>query len=56
MARHMRDLLLGLLPFGDILESRDPTAATLRLIDNADRTTVAGDDPGQAPDTIFRSR
>src|SRR5438105_4746339 len=48
MARHMRDLLLGLLPLGDVLEGRDPATTLLRLIDNPDRTSVAGDDPGQA--------
>ena len=48
MARHMGDLLLGGLPFSDILEGRDPAAALLGLIDHADRTSVAGDDPGQA--------
>ena len=48
MARHMRDLLLGRLPFGDVLEGRDPSAALHGLIDDADRTSVAGHRPGHA--------
>ncbi len=46
VARHMRNLLLSLLPFGDVLECRNPTAALPWLIDHADRTSVAGDDLG----------
>ena len=46
MARHVRNLFLGLLPFGDVLEGRDPAAALHRLIDDADRASVLGDRPG----------
>ena len=33
--RHVRDLRLGLPPFGDVLERRDPAAARHGLIDHA---------------------
>jgi hypothetical protein len=40
VARHVRNLFLGLRPFGDVLERRDPAAAPHRLIDNTDRTSA----------------
>src|SRR5205085_1048776 len=46
MTRHMKDLFLGLLPFRNILESRNPAAALHRLIDHADRASLPGDDLG----------
>ena len=47
VARHVGNLFLGLLPFGDVLECRDPAAALHRLIDDADRTSVLDDCPGR---------
>jgi hypothetical protein len=46
VARHVRDLFLGLLPLGDVLEGRNPAATLHRLIDHADRTALPGDDLG----------
>ena len=47
--RHVGDLRLGFLPFGDVLEGRDPAASRHRLVDHAKRapadvsmTLVAG--------------
>ena len=48
MTRHMRDLFLGGLPFGDVFEGGDPSAALHGLIDDADRTSVAARHPGHA--------
>ncbi len=42
MPRHVRDLLLGLLPFGDVLEGGNPAAALHRLVDDADRAVHGG--------------
>ncbi len=47
MARHVRDLRLRLQPFGDVLEGRDPAAALHRLVDDADRATLALNDLGR---------
>ena len=47
MARHVRNLFLGLLPFGDVFEGRDPAAALHRLIDDADRAPVLNERPGR---------
>src|SRR5205823_4271046 len=44
----VRDLFLGSLPFGDILECGDPSAASHGLIDDAERTSVAAHRPGYA--------
>ena len=41
MARHVRDLFLGRLPFGDVLECGNPSAALHGLIDHAERTPAA---------------
>ncbi len=47
MARHVRNLFLRLLPFGDVLERRHPAAAPHRLIDDADRASSLNDGLGQ---------
>ena len=49
MARHVRDLLLSGLPFGDVLEGSDPPAAFHGLIDHAERTSVAPYRLGHGP-------
>ena len=55
MARHMRDLFLGGLPFGDVLEGGDPSAALHGLIDDADCTSVAAHRPGHTVAGLGRS-
>ena len=45
MARHVGNLLLSLLPLGDVFERGDPAPAAHRLIDDADRTSVLDDHP-----------
>ena len=49
MTRHMRDLLLGRLPFGDVLERGDPSAALHGLIDHAERAAAAIQRLGHGP-------
>ena len=41
MARHVRDLFLGRLPFGDVFERGNPSAALHGLLDHAERTSAA---------------
>jgi hypothetical protein len=40
MARHVGNLFLGGLPFGDVFEGSDPSAALHRLIDHAKRASA----------------
>ncbi|MGY3419880.1 hypothetical protein ACVWZW_000355 [Bradyrhizobium sp. F1.13.4] len=49
MAGHVRDLGLGLQPFGDVLEGRDPAAALHRLVDDPDGAAEPGHDVGRGP-------
>ncbi len=49
MARHVRDLFLGGLPFGDVFERGNPSAALHGLFDHAERASAAIDRPGHDP-------
>ena len=52
VARHVGDLFLGGLPFGDVLVGRDPAAALHRLIDHAKRTAAAAHRLGHGPPAL----
>ncbi len=64
--RHVVNLLLRLLPFGDVLEGRNPAAARHRLMHDTDRPLGAHDDaldrapgahvPDQFPDILRSGR
>ncbi|MGY4338744.1 hypothetical protein ACVWW3_003650 [Bradyrhizobium sp. LM2.9] len=47
MTGHVRYLGLGLQPFGDVLEGRDPAAALHRLVDDPDGPAEPGRDVGR---------
>ena len=49
MARHVRNLFLGRLPFGDVFEGGNPSAALHGLIDHAERTSAATHRLGHGP-------
>ena len=49
MARHVGNLFLGGLPFGDVFKGSDPSAPLHGLIDHAKRTSVTVDRPGHGP-------
>ena len=49
MARHMGNLFLGRLPFGDVFERSNPSAALHGLIDHAERTSAATHRLGHGP-------